>query len=84
VSGDPAAGAPGLANAPGPGAEARDGLLAVGLGAAYAAFALTFRGPRRAFWQRMTATGLALGGLALAAEPELRRTRIRAATWPPG
>jgi membrane protease YdiL (CAAX protease family) len=77
VSGDPAAGAPGSVNAPGPGAEAQDGLLAAGLGAAYAAFALTFRGPRRAFWQRMTATGLALGGLALAAEPELRRTRIR-------
>jgi hypothetical protein len=77
VSGDPAGGAPGSANAPGPGAEARDGLLAGGLAAAYAAFALTFRGPRRAFWQRMTATGLALGGLALAAEPELRRTRIR-------
>jgi len=67
VSGDPAA----------PGAAGRDGLLAAGLGAGYVAFALTFRGPRRAFWQRMTATGLALGGLALAAEPELRRTRIR-------
>jgi CAAX protease family protein len=77
VSGDPAAGAPGSANAPGPGAEARDGLLAAGLGAAYAAFALSFRGPRRVFWQRMTAAGLALGGLALAAEPELRRTRVR-------
>jgi uncharacterized protein len=55
----------------------RDGLLAAGLGAAYAAFALTFRGPRSAFWDRMTATGLALGGLALGAEPELRTTRIR-------
>jgi uncharacterized protein len=55
----------------------RDPLLAAGLGTAYAAFALTFRGPRAAFWQRMTATGLALGGLALATEPALRRSRIR-------
>ena len=54
-----------------------DTLLATGLGAAYSAFALTFRGRRSAFWQRMTATGLALGGLALASEPELRRTRLR-------
>jgi membrane protease YdiL (CAAX protease family) len=55
----------------------RDPLLAAGLGAAYAAFALTFRGPRPAFWQRMTATGLALGSLALGSQPELRRSRIR-------
>jgi uncharacterized protein len=55
----------------------RDPLLAAGLGAAYSAFALTFRGPRGAFWQRMTATGLTLGGLALAGEPELRRVRVR-------
>jgi membrane protease YdiL (CAAX protease family) len=54
-----------------------DVLLSAGLAAAYAGFALTFRGPRRAFWDRMTVTGLALGGLALAAEPELRHTRIR-------
>jgi len=53
-----------------------DALLAAGLAGAYAAFALTFRGPRRSFWQRMTTTGLALGGLALAAEPGLRRTRF--------
>jgi membrane protease YdiL (CAAX protease family) len=52
-------------------------LLGVSLAAAYAAFALTFRGPRAKFWQRMTATGLSLGTLALAAQPELRRTRIR-------
>lgn len=55
----------------------RDALLAAGLGAACSAFALTFRGPRDVFWQRMTATGLSLGGLALASEPELRRTRVR-------
>jgi membrane protease YdiL (CAAX protease family) len=54
-----------------------DVLLGAGLAAAYAAFALTFRGPRARFWQRMTATGLSLGILALAAEPDLRRTRIR-------
>ena len=59
------------------GRAGRDPLLAAGLGAAYAAFALTFRGPRPAFWQRMTATGLTLGSLALATEPELRRSRIR-------
>jgi hypothetical protein len=52
------------------------GLLA-GVGAAYAAFALTFRGPPQRFWQRMTVTGLSLGSLALAAEPDLRRIRIR-------
>jgi membrane protease YdiL (CAAX protease family) len=55
----------------------RDALLATGLGAAYSAFAFTFRGPRDVFWQRMTATGLSLGSLALASEPELRRTRVR-------
>jgi membrane protease YdiL (CAAX protease family) len=58
-------------------ARRRDPLLLAGLGAAYGAFALTFRGPRPAFWQRMTATGLTLGTLALATEPELRRARIR-------
>jgi membrane protease YdiL (CAAX protease family) len=61
----------------GRGGRPGDALLAAGLAAAYAAFALTFRGPRRTFWDRMTATGLALGGLALTTEPELRRTSIR-------
>jgi membrane protease YdiL (CAAX protease family) len=51
--------------------------LSVALAAAYGAFALTFRGPAERFWQRMTRTGLALGSLALAAEPELRRTKVR-------
>jgi membrane protease YdiL (CAAX protease family) len=55
----------------------RDGLLGAGIAAAYGAFALTFRGPRDRFWDRMTATGLSLGGLALVARPELRRLRIR-------
>jgi uncharacterized protein len=54
-----------------------DALLAAGLVVAYSAFALTFRGPRSAFWRRMTATGLTLGSLAVASEPELRRSRIR-------
>lgn len=52
-----------------------DPLLIGGLGAAYAAFAITFRGSRGAFWGRMTRTGLGLGTLTLAAEPSLRRLR---------
>jgi uncharacterized protein len=52
-------------------------LLAGGLVGAYSAFAAVFRGPRDRFWHRMTATGLALGSVALASDPELRRTRIR-------
>jgi membrane protease YdiL (CAAX protease family) len=51
-------------------------LLALGIGAAFAAFGLTFRGPRAHFWDRMTVTGLALGGLALAADRDTRRVRI--------
>jgi uncharacterized protein len=46
------------------------------LAAAYGAFAATFRGPRHRFWNRMTLTGLGLGTVALAAEPDLRRTRL--------
>jgi len=52
-------------------------VLAAGLAAAYGAFAATFRGPRQRFWQRMTVTGLSLGSLALATEPDLRRLRPR-------
>jgi len=51
-------------------------LLALGIGAAFAAFGLTFRGPRPRFWDRMTTTGLVLGGLALAANRDARRLRI--------
>jgi membrane protease YdiL (CAAX protease family) len=51
-------------------------LLGLGFGLAAAFFALTFRGPRKRFWERMTGTGVALGGLALATQPELRRTHI--------
>ena len=53
-----------------------DAAFAIGLAAAVPAFAATFRGPRDRFWSRMTATGLVLGGLALIANPSLRRTRI--------
>ena len=53
-------------------------LLALGIGAAFAAFGLTFRGPRDRFWDRMTVTGLALGGLALATNRDARRVRIGA------
>jgi len=49
---------------------------AVGLATAVPAFAATFRGPRDRFWSRMTVTGAALGGLALVANPRLRRTRV--------
>jgi len=50
----------------------------LGLGAVLAAgfFMLTFRGPRKKFWERMTGTGLSLGALALATQPQLRKTRI--------
>ena len=51
-------------------------LLALGVAAAYAAFGLTFRGPRERFWDRMTATGVTLGGLALATDGDARRVRI--------
>jgi membrane protease YdiL (CAAX protease family) len=47
--------------------------LAAGLALAYGAFAAVFRGPRERFWTRMTKTGLALGAVALAADPERRR-----------
>ncbi|HET6381437.1 MAG TPA: CPBP family intramembrane glutamic endopeptidase [candidate division Zixibacteria bacterium] len=57
---------------PGPGGLA----LALGLAAAQGAFALTFRGPRPRFWQRMTRAGLALGAYALAVSPAARRVRI--------
>ena len=53
-------------------------LLVLGIGAAFAAFGLTFRGPRARFWDRMTVTGLVLGGLALATNRDARRVRIGA------
>lgn len=51
--------------------------LGFGAGLAFMFFALTFRGPRKKFWSRMTGTGLSLGSLALVTQPELRKTRIR-------
>jgi membrane protease YdiL (CAAX protease family) len=59
-----------------PGDGVVSGALAVGLVAAQAAFAATFRGPRERFWQRMTLTGLSLGSLALLTSRPARRTRI--------
>jgi len=50
----------------------------LGFGAALAAglFMLTFRGPSKKFWDRMTGTGLSLGTLALLTQPSLRKTCI--------
>jgi membrane protease YdiL (CAAX protease family) len=61
----------------GPNFVLADPLLTAALAGAYGAFGAVFRGPRERFWQRMTRTGLALGGLALAADPSLRRLRVR-------
>jgi len=55
----------------------RDPLVTIGLAAAFGLFALTFRGERRRFWERMTLTGLVLGNMALANEAELRRSKFR-------
>ncbi len=49
----------------------------VGLTAAFGLFALTFRGQRARFWERMTLTGFVLGNMALANERELREMRWR-------
>jgi CAAX protease family protein len=69
-----------VADAAGGGAAALDkpgGLaLVVGLAAAQAAFAATFRGPRDRFWQRMTLTGLGLGTFSLLFSRPARRVRI--------
>ncbi len=54
-----------------------DPVLGIGLAAAFAAFALTFRGPPHEFWHRMTLTGLVLGNMALANDAALRRPRLR-------
>lgn len=52
-------------------------LAALGLGVAYGAFALTFRGPKARFWQRMTHTGAILGTLAIAGDASLQRPQVR-------
>ncbi len=51
-------------------------LLGFGTALAGLLFFLTFRGPRNRFWDRMTGTGIVLGSLALATQPNLRKTRI--------
>ena len=48
----------------------------LGLVVAYAAFGLTFRGPKARFWERMTATGAILGTLAIAGDRSLQRPRL--------
>jgi uncharacterized protein len=52
-------------------------VLAVGVAAAFGLFALTFRGKRARFWERMTLTGFVLGTMALSNETELRRMKPR-------
>lgn len=52
-------------------------VTAASVAGAYGAFVSTFRGPRERFWQRMTRTGLALGGVALATDASLRHVRPR-------
>src|SRR5207245_3874940 len=60
------------------------GPLVGGLVAAVAAFTATFRGPRQQFWSRMTATGVVLGGIALATSRPAREARIRPRDVPLG
>lgn len=52
-------------------------LAKLGLLIAYPAFALTFRGTRERFWDRMTVTAAILGTLAIAGDPSLQRPRLR-------
>ena len=53
-------------------------LAKLGLLIAYPAFALTFRGPRDRFWDRMTTTGAILGTIAIAGDRSLQRPKLRA------
>jgi len=53
-------------------------LAKLGLLIAYPAFALTFRGPRDRFWDRMTTTGAILGALAIAGDRSLQKPKLRA------
>ena len=53
-------------------------LAKLGLLIAYPAFALTFRGPRAQFWDRMSTTGAILGTLAIAGDQSLQRPKLRA------
>jgi hypothetical protein len=54
-----------------------DPLVLIGLAAAFGLFALTFRGQRARFWERMTLTGFVLGNMALANESDLRKMKWR-------
>ncbi len=54
-----------------------DPLVVIGLAAAVGLFALTFRGQRARFWERMTLTGFVLGAMAIANESDLRQMRWR-------
>jgi membrane protease YdiL (CAAX protease family) len=58
--------------------------LLLGLTGALGAFAATFRGPRQRFWQRMTFTGIGLGGFALLTSEPAQRVRIRPRDVPLG
>ena len=53
-------------------------LVVGGSAFAYLAFAATFRGPRKRFWQRMTGTAFGLGSLSLLSNKDLRRQRFQA------
>jgi membrane protease YdiL (CAAX protease family) len=53
-----------------------DGRLAAGLAVAPLCFALTFRGPRERFWDRMTRTGLTLGTFGMLSDGAARRLRF--------
>lgn len=61
----------------GPRRKGIDPLVVIGLAAAFGLFALTFRGQRRYFWERMTLTGFVLGAMAIGNEPELRQLKWR-------
>jgi membrane protease YdiL (CAAX protease family) len=52
-------------------------LAKLGVAVAYVAFALTFRGPKSRFWQRMTGTGALLGTIAVAGDRSFRRPGLR-------
>ncbi|MGC1183970.1 MAG: CPBP family intramembrane glutamic endopeptidase [Candidatus Dormiibacterota bacterium] len=52
------------------------GVVVAGSVFAYLAFAATFRGPRKRFWQRMTGTAIGLGSLSLLFSKDLRRQRV--------
>lgn len=46
------------------------------LALAYVALGFAFRGPKAQFWNRMTAVGLTLSGIALASEEDLRTFKV--------